>query len=341
MNDLLLEFRRKGVPQPFGVDLLRVEPLPFEDDRVALLVGEAHHLVFERGTVAGADPLDGAAVEGRKADVFPDEPMGFGRRRRKEGGEAIRRAAARVANEKGCGSGSLSWRTRREKSIVEARRRGGVPVFIRPISKPSSLSEAESDREAISPARPAGQRQSPTWIRPPRKVPVVMTTARPVEMTPVWSTTPRIRPSSHEKLLHEPLPQVEARLLFDDGFHRQAVELLVALEAGGLDGRPLGGVEEPKMDGRLVGDPSHLPAQGVDLLDELALGQTADRRVAGHQGNGIEVDVEQERFAPHPRRREGRLAARMPSPDDNDIIFPVHTLTFFWLTENLAVPQAI
>ncbi|OQB76730.1 MAG: hypothetical protein BWX88_05332 [Planctomycetes bacterium ADurb.Bin126] len=92
-----------------------------------------------------------------------------------EGRRSVRRAA--VAKEKGWGSGSLSWRTRREKSMVAALRRGGVPVFILPISKPRNRRCSARRWEAISPARPAGIRVVPMWIRPLRKVPVVRTTA--------------------------------------------------------------------------------------------------------------------------------------------------------------------
>ena len=47
VDDPLLEVRRKGVPQSFRVDLLRLQPFLFEDDGVAFPVGKAHHLVFE------------------------------------------------------------------------------------------------------------------------------------------------------------------------------------------------------------------------------------------------------------------------------------------------------
>ena len=79
------------------------------------------------------------------------------------------------------------------------------------------------------------------------------------------------------------------------------------------------------MDGGPVGDPAHLTAEGVDLLDELALGEAADRGIAGHERKGIEVDVEQKGLAAHPGRREGRLAARMTASDDDDVVF-VHIL---------------
>jgi radical SAM protein (TIGR01212 family) len=60
----------------------------------------------------------------------------------------------------------------------------------------------------------------------------------------------------------------------------------------------------------------------------------ADRGVAGHERERVEIDVEQERLAPHPRRRKGRLAAGVSAPDDDDIIHCVHTLTcpFAWKT---------
>ena len=144
-------------------------------------------------------------------------------------------------------------------------------------------------------------------------------------------------PILDDETFDEALQQMEALLLLHDGLHREAVELLVALEAGGLDGRAFGGVQQAEVDGGLVGDPAHLTAQGVDLLDELALGEAADRGVAGHQRNRVQVDVEQQRLAAHPRRRERRLAARVPSPDHNDVIFPAHA--FFPIP--LQYPQAI
>ncbi|OPY91975.1 MAG: hypothetical protein A4E73_01609 [Syntrophaceae bacterium PtaU1.Bin231] len=113
---------------------------------------------------------------------------------------------------------------------------------------------------------------------------------------------------------------MQTRLPFDGGLHGQAVELLVALDAGGLHGGALGGVEQAEVHGGAVGDPAHLAAQGVDLLDKLALGEAADRGVAGHERDRIEIDVEEDRLAAHARRGEGGLAARVPPADDDDIV---------------------
>jgi hypothetical protein len=245
---------------------------------------------------------------------------------KKEGRRSSRSLS--VVNEKGSGSGSLSWRTRREKSIDEARSRGGVPVFILPISKPSSLRDEESAREAISPARPAGYRTSPMWIKPPEEGPRG-DHDRPAAMEDVGLIDDAPDPPIlNDETFHKALKKVKARLLLQDGLHRETVELLVALETGGLDGWPFGGVQQPEVDGGLVGNPAHLTAQGIGLLDELALGKAPDRGVAGHQRNRVQVDVEQQGFAAHPGRRERGLAARMPTPDNDDVIFPIHKSLF-------------
>ena len=83
-----------------------------------------------------------------------------------------------VRQEKGRGRGSPFSTSMPAKSMDPAARRGGVPVFRRPVLKPRFFRQAASAVAANSPARPAGMRHSPMWMRPFKKVPVVMSTAR-------------------------------------------------------------------------------------------------------------------------------------------------------------------
>jgi len=83
------------------------------------------------------------------------------------------------------------------------------------------------------------------------------------------------------------LSDVEIFLVFHRRFHCQAVELLVALHAGGLYRRALGGVKQAEMRRGFICDFTHLAAQRVDFLDQLSLGQAPDCRVARHQRNRI------------------------------------------------------
>ncbi len=58
---------------------------------------------------------------------------------------------------------------------------GGVPVLSRATRSGSSRSRAARRFEGGSPARPPAYCSSPTWMRPPRKVPTVSTTAGAAE----------------------------------------------------------------------------------------------------------------------------------------------------------------
>ena len=75
------------------------------------------------------------------------------------------------------------------------------------------------------------------------------------------------------------------------------------------------------MAGRFVGNLCHFTPEGVNFLYKLCLRETADGGIARHQRDGIEIDVEEERFASHPRRGQGRFTARMSGTDDNHIKF--------------------
>src|SRR4029079_17570386 len=53
----------------------RVVSLGFEEQLVALRCREFHDLVFDRRAIARTARSDGAAVHGRTADVFLDDPL--------------------------------------------------------------------------------------------------------------------------------------------------------------------------------------------------------------------------------------------------------------------------
>ncbi len=85
---------------------------------------------------------------------------------------------------------------RRRNRCCDRRRRGGVPVFSRPIVKPSERIDSASSHDGGSPCRPAGRCSCPTWISPLRKVPVVTTSARHVCASPSSIARPVTRPLS-------------------------------------------------------------------------------------------------------------------------------------------------
>ena len=129
---------------------------------------------------------------------------------------------------------------------------------------------------------------------------------------------------------HLALLEIQIVLLLQDPLHAQPVQLLVGLGPGGAHRRPLAGIEHAELDAGGIDILGHLAAQGIDLLDQMPLGQAADGRIARHQRNGIQIDGQQQRAAAHAGSSQGRLASGMPCTDNNHIIYgfiTVHACT--------------
>ena len=76
--------------------------------------------------------------------------------------------------------------------MVRASRRAGVPVFMRPVSKPMARRLSVMPCEAASPALPPSACEAPQCITPPRNVPEVSMTFRQENSTPMRVRTPRM-----------------------------------------------------------------------------------------------------------------------------------------------------
>ena len=116
------------------------------------------------------------------------------------------------------------------------------------------------------------------------------------------------------------LAERQVRLVLQHRLHPQAVEEAVGLGPGRADGRALAGVETAELDRGGVDVLRHLAAEGVDLPHQVALGQAADRRVAGHGADGVGVDDGDKGAAAHPGGGQGRFAAGMAGADHGNII---------------------
>ena len=115
------------------------------------------------------------------------------------------------------------------------------------------------------------------------------------------------------------LPQRQVGLRLDAVLHRELVELLVRLGPRRVHGRALGAVEHAELNAAGVDDLAHFAAQGVDLADDLPLGDAADGRVAAHLGDGVGIHGQEGGAQPHPGRGQGRLDAGVAGADDDDI----------------------
>jgi hypothetical protein len=97
--------------------------------------------------------------------------------------------------------------------------------------------------------------------------------------------------------------------------HFEAIGLLVTLGARRPDGRATGSVQQAELDADRVGDFTHDSAQGVNLTYKVAFRDAANRRVAGHLSDQIDVQGEEPRLQAHAGTRYRGLAAGMAGAD--------------------------
>ena len=77
---------------------------------------------------------------------------------------------------------------------------------------------------------------------------------------------------------------------------------------------PAAAVEQAELDAARVREAAHRAAQRVDLADEVALGEAADRGIAGHPGDGVALQRHERGRAAHAGGGERGLAPAWPAP---------------------------
>ncbi len=97
------------------------------------------------------------------------------------------------------------------------------------------------------------------------------------------------------------------------------VQHAVGLGAGGAYGRALRGIEDAELDAGFVGGGGHGATQRIDLADQMALADAADRRVAAHRPERVEIVRQQQRARTRPCRGQRSFGAGMTAADDDDI----------------------
>ena len=108
----------------------------------------------------------------------------------------------------------------------------------------------------------------------------------------------------------------------DQGSHGQAVQLSIGLRSRALDSRSFSPIEDAKLNARGICGAGYQSIHGVDFAHEVTLPEPADRRVARHHTNSLNVMCDES--GPGSNSRGGRrgLATRMPAANYDDIESP-------------------
>ncbi len=110
----------------------------------------------------------------------------------------------------------------------------------------------------------------------------------------------------------------------------QPILFLVALRARRPHRRPAAGIQQPKLDADGVRDLAHHAAQRVDLANQMALGDSADRRIARHLRDQVQIHRDHRRLQAQTGARARRFAAGVSGADDDHFITICHVLILSW-----------
>ena len=319
-HHLQLHVERQRGGDAVGVDLDDAQAFGFDEDLVAGLFRKAHHLVLDGRAVARADALDLAAVQRRAVQRVADDLVGlFGGvgdpaadllrmfvHRTEEGHHRARRVA-----------GLLVHHAVIQRAAVDARRRAGLQA----VDLERTLAQACGQRGGRRVAHAAGGVLGRADVDlAGQEGAGGQHHGLGIEAQAGLGDHPAHGVAFDHQIVHRRLEHGQVGLAFDDGADRHAVQVAVGLAAGRAHGRTLGGVEGAPLDAGAVGGMRHRTAQGVDLLDQVALADAADGRVAAHRAHRFDVVGQQQGAHAGAGRGQRGFGASVATADDDDVV---------------------
>ena len=102
--------------------------------------------------------------------------------------------------------------------------------------------------------------------------------------------------------------------------HFDSVLALIALRPRRPNRRTARCIQQAKLDPHRIRNLAHNATQRVHFPHQVALGDAANRGVARHLRDQIQIETEQRGPQPHPRRRHRRLAPRVPRTHNYNVV---------------------
>ena len=147
-----------------------------------------------------------------------------------------------------------------------------------------------------------------------------MITASAQQRAPVAQLQPTNAARRHRLVHHQVsdfrLLDGEIRLRLQHLPHVIAILLLVALRSRRPHCRAARGIQQAELDAHRIGDFAHDAAEGIHFAHEVALGNAANRGIAGHLRDQVEVERDERRAQTHARSGHGGFAAGVTRAHD-------------------------
>ncbi len=292
---------------------------------MAVALAEANDLVLDGRAIARPPALNLAGIHGRKMHIPANDVVrGPGRAgytaldlrlvdARGEHGERLGRLIARLHLHRGPV----------DRAAVEARRGAGLQASQGEAEPCQRVRQAQ--HRCLADAA-GGDASLPDVDQPAQKRPGGEHDRAGAERPPVGQRHATDATIDDRQIVDLPLDHRETGSLPDGLLHRGRIECPIGLGPRSAHRRTLAAVEHTKLDAAPVRDAAHEPVERIDLADQVALSEPADRRIAGHGTDGREAMGDQRGRRAHSRSGSRRFASGVPATDDDDVEARFHLL---------------
>ena len=320
VEHLQLHLLRHGGGEALHVQLLGAEPHRLDEQLVAGLVGEAHHLRLDGRAVPGADTLDDAGVDGAAVKVLADDAVGLGVGIRQVADGAVLRHLLRGEAE---GQGRvvaglhLHFAEVHAAAVDAGRRTGleaaqgqshGAEAVRQGVRRVGAVGAGGLDalaHDGLSPEVGAGAEDDRLGAE---------------HRAGAEHHGGDVSPLVAAKLRDLSLTERQTGLQLKCVLHHLLVFLTIRLRPQRPDGGTLAAVEHTVLDAGFVGGLCHLAAQRVQLADKVSLAGAADGGVAGHIAHGFQTDRQADGVHTHACRRQRCLDTRVAGSDHGNVV---------------------
>ncbi len=124
-----------------------------------------------------------------------------------------------------------------------------------------------------------------------------------------------------QQLLYQPLGNRQVLLSLQHPAHCVLIFVHFGLTPRAPSGRTPGSIEHPKLDSGGIGNLRHLTSERVNLLYQVPLADSANRRIAGHLGDGFSGHRDQHRPDSHACCSEGGFASGVSGTNHQHVKF--------------------
>ena len=297
---------------------MRIQPLRFQEDLMAVTVGKAMNLVLDGRAIARPPRVNRASEQWRAMKVGADDIM----RRRVGAGDGagqlrVRASPAHRGHAPHLSIRGLLFQPRPvDGAAIQTGRRAGLQPGHRQIGIAQLRREAL--RRSLADA-PTGHPLFAAKQRAAKKGAGAQHHGAGAQRGAICQIDTHRPAPGHAQRGGLTLNQRQTPLPREDALHRRLEQLAVRLNPRALHRAALGAIEHAVMDGGSIGGAGDHAIEGIHLTHKVPLAQAAYRRVAAHRANGIEVETDQRHARAHPRRDRRRLASGVPAAHHDDV----------------------